>query len=204
MTKHYAAPAWARLDAAIREARSQILGGAAGGTGDRQLAEAEEAERRRRLLSLAGGWAEQSRIEALLGEVRRRLDCDHLPGEDRDALLAWMAWAEGVAASLSPFQGGVGGLPNLPMFATAGAGGRARCLCSAPRRFRRASAPLYCRLVAKRPTTQWGSTRGSGVLLSSQIIQKLRHRLHPRHQQALPRPGAGDVQQVPLDVVDIL
>src|SRR5690606_29188532 len=104
-------------DAAIREARGKILG-ATFGTGAAEearagLASDEELVRRQRLLSLACGWAEQSRLEALLEEVQRRLDCSSLSDGDREALRRWVVWAEGVAGSVSPLSGGLETLPKL-------------------------------------------------------------------------------------------
>ena len=36
-----------------------------------------------------------------------------------------------------------------------------------------------------------------------QIIQELRCRVDARHQQMIPRPGAGDIQQVAFRVIDL-
>ena len=42
-----------------------------------------------------------------------------------------------------------------------------------------------------------------GDPLYPQIIQELRCRVDAWHQQLIPRPGAGDIQQVPFGVVNL-
>src|SRR3972149_6654585 len=40
--------------------------------------------------------------------------------------------------------------------------------------------------------------------LASDVLQKLRSRLYPCNQQVIPSPRAGDIEEVPLRLVDVL
>ncbi|MEX0680812.1 MAG: hypothetical protein WD097_05475 [Balneolales bacterium] len=42
------------------------------------------------------------------------------------------------------------------------------------------------------------------MLSPTHILQKLRSRLHPGHQQVIPRPRARHIKQMPLGVVHLL